>query len=301
MDPTPELSQAYARCHEIVAARAKNFVYAFKLLPAERRRGLEAIYAYCRVADDFADDDGLACEERARLLADLRLRLRRALGVAQADDASPPPDADLDPLMLALQDTCRRFGARHHDLDLVAIGCEQDLVQRRYATFQELYDYCYHVASAVGLACLDVFGYSGDVEHVRGVAIDLGIAMQLTNIIRDVAEDMARDRIYLPQEDLTRFGVSEEQIAAGRVDENWRAFLAFQVRRARSYFARGALLTEWVHPRSRVCPLALASIYQALLREVERSEYDVFSRRVSLSGRRKAGLMALSMVRGVFA
>lgn len=299
------LGRAYARCHEIVAERAKNFSYAFLLLPAARRRGLEAIYAYCRVADDFADEDALPVAERALRLSDLRERLARAVPPAgQARDAGAPgadalpADPTLDPLLLALADTAERFGVRHADLDLVSIGCEQDLVVTRYETFAELYDYCYMVASAVGLACLDVFGYRGEPEEIRPLAIDLGIAMQLTNIVRDVREDMERDRVYLPQEDLRRFGVSERQLREGRADGAWRALCAFQVQRARHYFARGALLQRHVFRASRVCPLALAAIYQALLDQIERNDHDVFRARASLTSARKLGLLGVAVSRG---
>jgi phytoene synthase len=300
--PSPEeLEAAYAHCRQVVAERAKNFSYAFLLLPGAKRQALEAIYGYCRVADDFADDEGLAEEERARRLADLRARLRGALPAEDDPQATEPLSAnvELDALMIALGDTAGRFGVSRDHLDLVAQGCVQDLSVTRYETFEDLYDYCYLVASAVGLACLDVFGYRGDSAAARSLAVDLGIAMQLTNIIRDVKEDIERERIYLPLEDLRRFDVSEAQIRAGHVDRNWRAFLAFQVQRARCYFARGELLASRVESDARVCPLALASIYKSVLGEVERADYDVFTERVSLSSRRKLGLMGLAMGRGL--
>ena len=300
MDGRVVLDAAYAHCHEVVAARAKNFVYSFMLLPPARRRGLEAIYAYCRVADDFADDDGLETVERARLLADLRVRLHLAL--PEPGDAAQPrpgPSAELDPLLLALADTAARFEIDRHDLDLVAIGCEQDLIKARYANWGELRDYCYHVASSVGLACLEVFGYRGQPAEVRTLGVDLGLAMQLTNVIRDVREDVERDRIYLPADELARFGIDEDQLRAGRVDDNWREFLAFQVARARELFAQAAPLERHVRRRSRICPAALATIYQAVLGEVEAADYDVFSRRASLTGRRKLGLLGQAFGRTI--
>ena len=299
--PTAPLDAAYAHCREVVRARAKNFAYAFLLLPPAKRRGLEAIYGYCRVADDFADDDGLLPEVRAANLADLRARLRLAV----PEPGDPPaevalrPDPELDLLMAALGDTALRYAIHREDLDLVAAGCVQDLTKTRYATFEELHAYCYQVASAVGLACLSVFGHHEDPALVRPLAVDLGIAMQLTNIIRDVAEDMDRDRIYLPGEDLARFGVDEAQLRAGRVDRAWRELCAFEVRRARGYFARGKRLAAYVSRDARVCPLALAAIYERLLDAVEDADFDVFSARVSLSSRRKLGLMGLSAVRGL--
>ena len=297
---SPNLDRAYAHCREIVSARAKNFLFAFLLLPRDKRRGLEAVYAYCRLADDLADDDGIAPDERARRLADLRLRLRLALP-APGDEptAAPAPDPELDLLIDALRDTAHRYGVRRDDLDLVAVGCEQDLTVARYATFQETYDYCYMVASAVGLACLEVFGYRDDVETLRPLAVDLGIAMQLTNILRDVREDIERDRIYLPLEDLERFGVSEDQLREGRVDQNLRDLLAFEAARAREYFARGKRLAPRVRRDARICPLALAAIYEALLDQVERNRFVVFSQRASLSTRRKVGLLGKSCGRAL--
>ncbi|MGE0707047.1 MAG: phytoene/squalene synthase family protein [Planctomycetota bacterium] len=296
-----DLERAYQHCHEVVAARAKNFVYSFWLLPPARRRGLEAIYAYCRLADDFADDDALPTEERARLLADLRARLRAAL----PQDGDPPPPAlapspELDPVMLALGDTAARFGVRRHDLDQVAVGCEQDLVKARYANWGELRDYCYLVASCVGLGCLDVFGYRGEPERARALATDLGLAMQLTNVIRDVREDLERDRIYLPMDELQAHGVSEEALRAGRVDDAWRGFCRAQVQRARDLFAQAAPLTALVQRRSRICPIALATIYQAVLRQVEANDYDVFSRRASLGSGRKLALLGNAMASTAF-
>jgi phytoene synthase len=297
---SPSLEQAYAHCRRLVAARAKNFLYAFLLLPGERRRALEAIYAYCRVADDFADDDALPLAERAQKLADLRARLRLHLPrPGEAPPELPPGDPELELVLLALGDAARRFGVSRDDLDLVAVGCEQDLTVTRYETFEELRRYCYLVASAVGLACLPVFGVRGDEAEARALAEDLGIAMQLTNIVRDVREDLARDRVYLPQEDLRRFGVSEDALRAGRADDAWRACAAFQVERARRYFARGRQLVPRVDRSARVCPLALASIYSALLDAIEAAGFDVFSARVSLSAARKLTLMGTSLGRAV--
>lgn len=298
--PVP-VSEAYAHCRAVVAARAKNFSYAFLLLPPARRRGLEAIYAYCRVADDLADDDGLAPDERARRLADLRARLARAL----PRPGDPPAlagrdeDRDLDLLMTALRDAALAYGVSRDDLDQVALGCVQDITVTRYATWQDLRAYCYLVASAVGLACLPVFGIKRASEVARPYAVDLGLAMQLTNIIRDVREDLARDRVYLPQDELRSFGVTEDQLRAGRADAAWRAFCAFQVRRARELFDRGERLAPLVRRRSRVCPLALSALYRAVLDEVERAEYDVFSSRISLGPARKLQLLGRSFGRGL--
>lgn len=198
-------------------------------------------------------------------------------------------------MFLALSDTARRFGVARDNLDLIAQGCEQDLAVTRYATWEELRGYCYQVASAVGLACLDVFGFKGDRQAAREAAVDLGLAMQLTNILRDVAEDLDRDRVYLPQEDLERFGVSEEQLAEGRSDAAWRALCAFEVERARALSRSGSRLIPHVRRRSRICPVALASIYGTLLDAIEARGHDVFRERVSLSGRRKLSLVGRAL------
>lgn len=298
---------AYAHCRAVVAARAKNFLYAFLPLPEPRRRGLEAIYAYCRVADDLADDDGLTVEARAKGLADLRKRLRRALPLpGDVAEEPPPPHPEQDLLFVALAHTARTYGVAREDLDLVAVGCEQDLTVTRYATWKELERYCYLVASAVGLACLPVFGVTGDRALAREEAIALGLAMQLTNIVRDVTEDLARDRVYLPQEDLGRFGVGEQalrDLAAGKAGPEaagaWRALCAFEVERARGLFVVGARLAPRVERRSRVCPLALASLYGALLDRIEARGFDVFTERASLGAARKLSIMGLALGRGL--
>lgn len=297
---SPDLEHAYAHCRRVVAERAKNFSWAFLLLPGERRRALEAIYAWCRVADDLADDDGLALEERARRLADLRLRLRLLLPApGDPPAAAPPPDPALDLMLRALGDAARRFGVEREHLDLVAVGCEQDLRTTRYETWEELRRYCWLVASAVGLACLPVFGVRGDPAEARACAEELGIAMQLTNIVRDVKEDLLRDRVYLPQEELRRSGVSEDALRAGRVDAAWRACAAFQVERARAAFRRGRELVPLVDRSARVCPLALAAIYSALLDAIEAADHDVFTARVSLGSARKLALLGGSLGRAV--
>lgn len=287
-----DLERASARCREIVVARAKNFAYAFIFLPPEKRRALDAIYAFCRVADDHADEDSLPIPERRARLESLRARLFRAL--PRPGDASVPPpavaSADEDLLMLALARAARVFSVRRDDLDLVIEGCLQDLTVTRYATWKDLAGYCHLVAGAVGLACLEVFEHLPG-EGARGPADELGLAMQLTNIVRDVAEDSARDRVYLPAEDLARFQVTEAELKAGKMTGGVRELLRFEVARARELFLSCERLCALIPDRrARACPRTLAALYRALLDEIERRDHDVFSRRVSLSGPRKLSL-----------
>ena len=293
-----ELERAWARCHEIVVARAKNFAYAFIFLPPDKRRALDAIYAFCRVADDHADEDSLPIPERRARLEGLRARLFRALPKPlEAPPPEPPANPDEDLLLLALAWAARTFHVRRDDLDLVVAGCLQDLTVTRYETWKALEGYCHQVAGAVGLACLEVFEHlPGDAA--REPADELGLAMQLTNIVRDVAEDSARDRVYLPAEDLARFSVSEAELKRGELTPGVRALLAFEVARARELFGSTERLCRLIpERRARACPRTLAALYRALLGEIERRDYDVFSRRASLSAPRKLSLALGGLVR----
>ncbi|HZU99189.1 MAG TPA: phytoene/squalene synthase family protein [Planctomycetota bacterium] len=290
-----ELDRAWARCHEIVRARAKNFAYAFIFLPEEKRRALDAVYAFCRIADDHADEESRPLDERRRRLESLRARLHRTLPREGDAKGEVVADPDEDLVLLAVGESAKRFGVSRDDLELVIDGCIQDLTVARYATWTDLRDYCFKVASAVGLACLEVFGHEGDA---REPGIDLGLAMQLTNIVRDVTEDSARGRIYLPLEDLARFGVSERALLAGERTPETRALLAFEGRRARELFASAERLYTLIPDRrARACPRTLAALYLALLDEIERRDFDVFGARASLRGTTKLRLALGGIVR----
>ena len=167
---------------------------------------------------------------------------------------------------------------------------ESDLTATRYQNFEELRTYCYHVASAVGLICIEIFGYTD--PRAREYAVDLGLAMQLTNIVRDVEEDLRRDRVYLPQEDLERFGYSEERLFAGEIDDSFRQLMRFQVERARSYFRSGLRLLPLLSPRARPCPAVMARMYMRILDRAEAAGFNVLNARPSLSKREKLFVMA---------
>ncbi len=280
-----ELDQAYEYCRRLTKEQAKNFYYAFIMLPAGKRKAIYATYAFCRLCDD-ATDDVTDSEEKLRLVQEQREGLLRTY-------AGEPEG----PVFAALEDTVNTYNIPAEYLEDVINGVEMDISKKRYATFEELREYCYRVASSVGLICIEIFGYKD--HRAREYAVDLGLAMQLTNILRDVREDMERDRIYLPQEDLDRFGCSEQDISLGRVNDNFRDLMRFQVERAREYFKRGKELLPLVSPQSRVCPAMLHSTYSRLLDRIEAADYDVFSRRISLSTREKLALMARLWVTGV--
>jgi len=282
----PKLAAAYREAARRARAAASNFYYAFLSLPEYKRRSIYAIYAFCREADDVADGPGPLSEKKGDL-SELRARLEGA--------TSGSPE---DGIELAIADTISRFSVDPADLSSVIDGVEMDLVKSRYPTFKELSGYCYRVASAVGLAVLPVLNGGPVDRRVREKGIDLGIGLQLANIVRDVAEDGARDRIYLPQEDLARFGVTEEEVLSGKVSDRMRDLLAFEAARARERIERGITLAADLPRHARPFPLFLGRVYEKILDRIEASGYDVFSISHSVSSSEKVYLLLSSYLRG---
>jgi phytoene synthase len=270
------LREDYARCASITRRSSSNFYYAFMLLPAERRQALYAVYAFCRFIDDIADDDSVG--HPAELLARWRQELERVFGGLPSY-----------PVSRALAHNVRRFAIPRRYFEEIIDGVEMDLERKRYATFDELRLYCYRVASAVGLVCIEIFGYRN--PRTREYAENLGIAFQLTNIIRDLSEDAARGRIYLPLEDLARFGVTEDEILRGDDTLELRRLLEFEVERARSFYA---LAEQALAPEDRgamVSAEAMRSIYRALLERIASKGCGVVGQRHHLSTPRKLYLV----------
>jgi phytoene synthase len=264
----PLLARSYAWCEGVARAQAGNFYHAFRLLPAGQRRALCALYAFMRVADDLADGPH-APPEKERLLDGWRRQLRAAL----AGDYHHP-------LHPALHHTLTAHAVPPGYLEDVLDGVSMDLATASYDTFPDLYRYCYRVASAVGLACIHVWGFLG--ERAKEHAEAAGIALQLTNILRDLGEDAARGRVYLPREDLRRFGYPAEALAEGRRDGGFRELMRFQVQRARAYYLRAEPLAGLLRPAGRAVFLVMLRTYRGLLEAIERRDYDVFSSRVRL-------------------
>jgi len=261
------LADAYAYCQELTRRSSSNFYYAFRLLGPEKRKALHAVYAFCRFVDDIADEQGTA--EPARLLTRWRDELDRAYS-----------GRPTHPIGAALADAVHRFPLeQRHFVDLMR-GVEMDLSRRRYARFDDLYQYCYSVASTVGLLCIEIFGYQQ--PSARDYAVDLGVAFQLTNILRDVMEDGRRGRIYLPLEDLRHFACTEEQLLSGRYSPHLGALMAFECGRARAYYlrARGALAPA--DRGSLAAAEAMRLIYERLLGRIEARHFDVFGAKVTL-------------------
>jgi 15-cis-phytoene synthase len=266
----------YARCAEITRRASSNFYYAFMLLPRERRRALYSIYAFCRFVDDIADDDGI--KDAAVMLARWREELDKVF-------AGTPTRA----ISRALSENVRRFNIPRRYFDEVIDGVEMDLSVRRYPTFAALRLYCRRVASAVGLICIEIFGYRRQSTQIY--AERLGIACQLTNIIRDVGEDAARGRIYLPLEDLARFQVPEAEILHSVYSLRFRQLIEFEAGRAREYYreAEEALADE--DRSSMLAAEGMRLIYASLLERIARAGYRVFDRRTRLSAPRKLYLV----------
>ena len=269
-----KVEQAYAEVQSLTRARARNFAYGIMLLPKSKRRAIAAIYAFAREVDDIADGEAAADEKRVRLV-DLHRRL----------DEQPGDEA----MWVALADARERFPIPAQALHDLVDGGLMDLDRQRYNSFDELREYCAHVAGAVGVACIGVYGAD---QPQRAEA--LGVALQLINIMRDVREDWQLGRVYLPQDELASFGVSEADIAAGRLTSAWQALMAYQSARARGYLEEGLSLLEHLDARSSACVGTFAGLYRATLERIEASGFDVFDGPPQLSPLTKLRIVAAS-------
>jgi phytoene synthase len=279
-----ELRESYDFCVKLSRREARNFYYSFLVLPPERRRAICALYAFLRQTDDLADSPGPAFE-KARSLEDWRRQLDDAL---KGRTKSWPGFA-------ALADTVQNHEIPACYLHEVIDGVEMDLEPRRFATFEDLRVYCYRVASVVGLSCLHIWGYQSNHGKAEILAESCGIALQLTNIIRDVREDALQGRVYLPTDELRRFGVDPRELAAPRPTGRVRALLEFQGARAYDYYRRAEPLVSLVDPVGRPVFLAMVGIYRALLDEIVRRDYDVLTARVALPTWRKLAITLASL------
>jgi phytoene synthase len=276
-----KLAQSYKYCEALARKKARNFYPAFRLLPRAQRQAMCALYAFMRVADDLTDEAG-----------DVDLK-RSALSGWRRDFAGALEGRYSHPLHAALHHTLLSYAVPHEYLHAVLDGVEMDLFREAYTTFEDLYKYCYQVASAVGLACIHVWGFRDGAA--KKYAESAGIAFQLTNILRDLGEDSARGRVYLPQEDLCRFKYTPEELRRGERGANYRALMEFQVKRARLYYSASEPLNDLLEPAGRSVFRVLLRTYRGLLDAIEERDYDVFSKRVSLSSWRKMRLIAQAL------
>ncbi len=289
------LDRAYAACRAIARREAKNFYYAFVALPAPRRNAICAIYAFMRRADDLADDESISRDERRRNLAAWLAEWRSVCAGGFT----------ADPAFLAVRDCTARFHIPLGLLDELVAGVTMDLDQAAtdspgtFATFADLYHYCYLVASVVGLVCIRIFGYSD--PRAEKLAEETGIAFQLTNILRDVAEDASRNRVYLPLEDLAAHGVTLDlllhRVPGSPPTASERALLAAIAQRAEEFYQSAEALLPLIDRESRPALWVLVSIYRGLLQRIDRADYDVFSRRASVPMPQKLGILIVGFVR----
>ena len=315
---------AYRYCEELTKREAGNFYHSFKYLPDEQRLAMCAVYAFCRRADDIADGDWAdrfpgSTIELSQEAIEYRLQLeslqkrttiledevylnkinqlfffRKKLSTCYNDVYST------DPVFLALKDTIERYNISRGVFDDLISGMEDDLYSNRYRTFEELYVYCYRVASVVGLMCIEIYGY--DDPRARKFAESWGIFMQLTNVLRDVGEDIERDRVYLPLDELERNGMTEGDLVGGKVVLNptWEPYCHHYAKRARTYLEEARQLLPLLPRRTRYSPAAMIAFYDKILKQIERQQGDVFTRRVKLNKVQKLSLAAAVYLRHRF-
>ncbi|HKH15523.1 MAG TPA: presqualene diphosphate synthase HpnD [Solirubrobacterales bacterium] len=272
-----ETREAYRICERVTRKAAANFFYGIRLLPADKRRAMSAVYAYARRVDDIGD--GTLPAERK--LADLAAT-RRSLLEGDPNDA----------VMVALSDARTRFRLPHEALTDLLDGVQMDVVGTHYERFDELVVYCRAVAGSIGRLCVGIFGAS-DMDRAVPLADDLGVAMQITNVLRDVREDYGRGRVYLPAEDLQRFACAEN-LEESPPDAS-AALIRFEAARGREWFARGLGLLPLLDARSRACVRAMTGIYRRILSQIERDPQQIMRRRVSLPAWEKAWVAARSL------
>jgi phytoene synthase len=293
-----QIAVAYSVCRSITRSAAKNFYYAFLVLPTAKRQALCAVYAYMRRCDDIADDVNLPAHER-------RQRLDAWLDAFHRSGVGHPTD---DPVLLALTDTQRRFKIPVELLDQLAYGTGMDIqdnenpalpgsaeLQVLYRTFGDLRQYCYRVASVVGLVCIRIFGYRNPAAEA--LAENLGLAFQLTNIIRDIQEDATMGRIYLPAEDLERFKIGPADFRQSTIPERLRWLLAAEADRAREYYVSARELMTLIDEDSQPALWVLVTIYRRLLEKISDRKYDVFGKKISLTVREKVVILGKGLVK----
>jgi phytoene synthase len=291
-----QLATAYGVCRHITRSAAKNFYYGFLVLPRRKRNALSAVYAFMRIADDISDDPSLSIDER-------RVKLDNWLqGYHKVYDGA----ATDDPVFMALRDTQQRFGIPLDLLDKLVAGTAMDLYGTNhsgdlsapfiaYRTFDELYDYCYHVASVVGLVCIRIFGYRE--QFAEQLAEEVGVAFQLTNILRDIKEDASLGRVYIPQVDLQHFNINPAELASGADLGRIRPLLEMQANRAREFYKAADKLLPLIEEDSQGALWTLVTIYHRLLDRIIERGYDVFHDRVRLSTSEKIGILFKGFIR----
>jgi phytoene synthase len=277
-------SLAFEACRRITRERARSFYFASHVLPAERRSAAYAVYAFCRSADDAVDEAADLVQARLQLVA-----AGRRLDAIYAGNVADPEHPDA-----ALAEVVTRYGVERQAFDELLVGMAQDLEPVRFRTTEELLVYCHRAAGVVGHLMLPVLGAEG--AEARARAADLGVAMQLTNILRDVGEDLGRGRIYLPGDELAAYGLTHADVEAKRLGPAWETFMAAQVERARAYYTRADAGIGLIRTfGGRLCARVMRAVYGDILREIEAGGYDTLSRRHATGLGRKLSLLVLAL------
>ncbi len=275
-------------CQEKAIQSGSSFYYSFLYLPVEKRRAITALYAFCREVDDVVDE----CTDASVARTKLAWWRQEVAAIFNAGNGNEPSH----PVAKALTKVSKPFNLTVERLNQIIDGMKMDLNYNRYADFDTLRLYCYHVASVVGLCSAEIFGYRN--PDTLKYAENLGLAFQLTNIIRDVGEDARRDRIYLPQDELVRFGVSNEDILRSRETENFRRLMEFQIERAESYYAHAFAALPAEDRKNQRAGIIMAAIYQTILKEIKEDGCHVMRQRVSLTPMRKLWIAWTTWIKG---
>lgn len=298
--PDTHVSEKEIACaYETVAAATKaastNFYYAFVTLPTEKRNAVYAGYSFCRLADDIVDEGNYG-ERTGDALDSLQSRLKAAYqGEYSVNDGALPLVESSPDLWRALGDTLHKFPIDQQHLIDVVEGCRMDMNGTTYETWGQLVEYCKRVASATGLALIEVLGYED--EKAIEYAIDLGIALQLTNILRDITEDLKIGRVYLPSEELEEFGVSMDDLRSKNASPEYIRFMKFQIARARKYLETGVRLFPLLDDQARQCPEMMTHVYELLLDRIEKNNFDTLNKRASLTRLQKLKLLVVIWLR----
>jgi 15-cis-phytoene synthase len=294
---TVNADEAYAQCEQITWEQARNFAYGIRLLPPDKRRALAAVYAYARRIDDIGDGDLPAGEKTAQLEA-ARQQVRALVARVKGDTAAVLDDSD--PVLVALTDVGGRFRVPLEAFEELIDGCLADVNQATYETFDDLLYYCRCVAGSIGRLSLGIYGAT-QPDRQGKLADDLGVALQLTNILRDVREDFLNNRIYLPKEDLDKFGIEfapfgePEPFPSETMQARFANLVEFEANRAREWYGSGLRLLATIDRRSAACTGAMAGIYRRLLERIARNPHAVLEGRMSLPGSEKALVAAQAL------
>jgi len=273
----PELLASYRSAEAVARKKARNFYYSFVVLPQDKRRAFCAVYAFMRYCDDISDGNE-SNETKRRLLENWRSQLNKAYSDGPCNNSILP----------AFRESVRHFSIPAQYFHWIIDGAEMDLNTVQYETFDELYKYCFHVASAVGFVCLQIFGFKD--ERAKKYAEQCGIAFQLTNILRDVKEDAAMGRIYLPAEDLEKFHYTAGDLQNGVVDDRFRKLMRFEADRAKNYYSKARHLLPLVEKASKPALWAMMEIYERLLDRIVQRRFDVFQKSIRLTGMEKISI-----------